>query len=295
MKFQGRSPALLALAALAILWGYNWVAMKVASQYAAPLNFAALRLLLGAAVLFVVLIAMRRPLRVQHFWTVFWIGIFQSALFLGLAMWAVHLAGAGKVAILAYTMPLWVAVLGWPVLGERLRAIHGVALAVAIVGVLLILNVWGSGNSLAADGIALAAGASWAVGVLIAKRLQMRVRVDVLNLTTWQMALGGVALGLAALVVPETPTHWTLPYIAALAYNVVPATAVAYVLWLYILGRLSARDAGMGTLGNPIVGIVAAWLQLGETPPVSEAAGMGLIVGALAILGLSASREQSTR
>ena len=61
------------------------------------------------------------------------------------------------------------------------------------------------------------------------------------------------------------------------------------------LRTLSAGPAGLGTLAIPVVGVVAAWLQLGEVPTAVEGVGMALIVGALAILaarGLVAGRRQ---
>src|SRR5581483_12055767 len=128
MHVNRRNLAAIALVALALLWGYNWVMMKIATRYAPPIEFAALRLLLGALVLFVALFAMRRPLRPQQPCAFWWIGVFQSGACLGLAMWAVMLSGAGKVAVLAYTMPLWVAVAGWPLLGERLNGMQIAAL-----------------------------------------------------------------------------------------------------------------------------------------------------------------------
>jgi drug/metabolite transporter (DMT)-like permease len=57
-------------------------------------------------------------------------------------------------------------------------------------------------------------------------------------------------------------------------------------LWIFVLRNLPARDASMGTLANPIVGIVAAWLQLGEVPSTTEAIGMALIVCSLFALTL---------
>ena len=70
---------------------------------------------------------------------------------------------------------------------------------------------------------------------------------------------------------------------------------VAWVLWLYALRTLSAGAAGLGTLAIPVVGVIAAWLQLGEVPGSAEAVGMILIVGGLAILaahGLAAGRRE---
>jgi drug/metabolite transporter (DMT)-like permease len=280
----------LALAALALLWGYNWVVMKIAVQYAPPIEFAALRLLLGSAVLFAALLILRKPLRPQRLLPFFWIGVFQSGGFVALATWAVLISGAGKVAVLSYTMPLWVAIAGWPLLGERLHALQIVALGIALAGIVLILDVGQARTSLFADGLALLGGLSWAAGVIISKRVQREGSVDVLNLTTWQMFFGGVLVGIAALAVPEHATHWTAAYAGALAYNVIAASAAAYFLWVYVLQHLPARDASMGTLANPVVGIVAAWLQLGEMPSTSEAIGMGLVVAALAALALQQQR-----
>ena len=290
MPSNARSLAYVALAALALLWGYNWVVMKIAVQYAPPVEFAALRLLLGAAVLFAALAVLRKPLRPQRPWAFFWIGLFQSGAFIALATWAVMIAGAGKVAILSYTMPLWVAIAGWPLLGERLRGAQMAALALAFAGIVLILGITNGHGSLFADGLALISGISWAIGVIITKRVQKKQHIDVLGLTAWQMLFGGVLVGIAALFVPEHATHWTAAYIGALAYNAIGASAVAYFLWVYVLQHLPARDASMGTLANPVVGIIAAWLQLGETPSASEAIGMGLVVVALAALALQQQR-----
>lgn len=60
---RSRRLAGLALVALAPIWGYNWVVMKVGLEYSQPFTFAALRTVLGAAGLFVVLAILRRPLR----------------------------------------------------------------------------------------------------------------------------------------------------------------------------------------------------------------------------------------
>ncbi|HUN29989.1 MAG TPA: EamA family transporter, partial [Alphaproteobacteria bacterium] len=70
-------------------------------------------------------------------------------------------------------------------------------------------------------------------------------------------------------------------------------TALAYVLWIYVLDVLPARDAGMGTLANPVVGTLAAWLQLGEAPTRLSAIGMVLIV--LGLIALSLADRRATR
>lgn len=281
--------AYAALAALALIWGYNWVVMKIAVQYAPPVEFAALRLLLGALVLFACLALLRKDLRPQRLWPFVWIGIFQSGGFIGLATWAVLISGAGKVAVLSYTMPLWVAVAGWPLLGERLSGRQMVALLVALAGIALIVGMAHPG-SLLADTLALLSGVCWAAGVIITKRVQRSGNIDVLGLTAWQMLFGAVVAGVAALAMPEHAIVWNATFAGALAYNVIAASALAFFLWVYVLNHLPARDASMGTLANPVIGIIAAWLQLGEVPNASEAIGMGLVILALGALALEQQR-----
>ncbi|MDQ2871598.1 MAG: EamA family transporter [Candidatus Eremiobacteraeota bacterium] len=265
--------------------------MKIAVAYAPPFEFAALRAFGGSLLLFAVMIAMRRSLRPQFLWTYLALGFFQTTGFVGLVTWAVVMAGAGKISVLAYSMPLWVALIGWPLLGERLRGIQIVAVLLAMAGILCIFDIAHPGGSLFADLLAVAAGISWAIGVIVAKRLQRSERVDLLSLTTWQMFFGGAFLVLIALIVPGHATQWVPAYVGALAYNIVFATAIAYVLWLFVLDTLPARDASMGTLTNPLIGIVAAWIQLGERPSVTEGAGMLLVIAGLAVLSLAPARK----
>ena len=126
--------------------------------------------------------------------------------------------------------------------------------------------------------------------------MQRRHTVEVLSLTTWQMAFGSVPLVVAALVTYSGGPEWTVSFWWGLIYTVVLANAVAWFLWLYALHALPAGAAGLGTLSIPVVGVIAAWIQLGEVPTPVEGAGMALIIGALAVLaahGLLAGRREA--
>jgi drug/metabolite transporter (DMT)-like permease len=108
---------------------------------------------------------------------------------------------------------------------------------------------------------------------------------ELLNVSAWQTAVGAVGLTALALFMDDESVRWTLSFSMALAYNVVLATALAWLLWLYALNRLSAGTTGLASLGTPVFSLAAAWLQLGELPTRAEGAGMALILAALA--GLS--------
>ena len=99
--------AILALVVLSLIWGYNWVVMKQVIQYVDPFDFAAIRTLLGAMVLFLVLILTRRPMKIVALRQVVVLGLLQTGAFTALIQWALVAGGAGKTAVLVYTMPFW--------------------------------------------------------------------------------------------------------------------------------------------------------------------------------------------
>jgi drug/metabolite transporter (DMT)-like permease len=273
----------LILTVLAVIWGYNWVVMKVGLGYAQPFTFAALRCALAAVGLMALVLVLRRPLRPKAFGMTMLLGLLQTGIFTGLVMWALESGGTGRIAVLTYTMPFWLLVLAWAFLGEKPRGLQWLAIAVALAGMALVLAPWQLSGTLSSL-LALASAATWAASVIVAKVLQQRHEVDVLSLTAWQMLLGSVPIIVVAVASGESMPTWSASFVAALAYNVVLAQLLAWVLWLYVLRVLRAGEAGFGTLAIPVIGAVAAWIQLGETPTGVEGAGMVLIVCALTVI-----------
>jgi len=190
-------------------------------------------------------------------------------------------------------MPFWLLLLAWAFLGERLRGVQGLAVALSFLGLVCVVAPWQI-HGVVSSVLTVAGGFAWAASALVVKLMQRRHHVDVLSLTTWQMAIGALPLVVIAVFTYSGGPEWTATFAWALAYNVVLGNALAWLLWLFALRKLAAGAAGLGTLSIPVVGVVAAWLQLGEQPSGVEAVGMALIVGALAILaarGLVAGRR----
>lgn len=276
---------------LSVIWGYNWVVMKVALRDCGTFDFAALRTALGALSLFVVLAWRRAPLAPRNISGAAWLGLLQTSAFIGLTVWAVDVGGAGRTAVLVYTMPFWVLVLAWPILGERIRGLQWLAVVLAFAGLMSILEPWQLRGELQSKVLAVVAGVAWAASVIVAKKLHIRGGEELLSLTAWQMLLGAVPLVVAALLVPSAPIHWTGSFIAALLYNIIPANALAWLLWLYVLNKLSAGLASLGMLVTPVLGVLAAWVQLGERPGALEALGMLLVGIALALFSYYSVRQ----
>jgi len=284
--------AVLAMFATIALWAYSWVVMKQVLAYAGPFDFAALRYLIGAAVLFAVLLLLRQSLRPPPLLATIVIGLCQTAAFQGLEQWALLDGGVGHVALLAYTMPFWAVLLAWLVLGDTPTARHWLGLALAAAGLLCIIEPWHAMGSALSTTLAIIGGLAWAAGTVLSKRMFRQHNPSVLNLTAWQMLVGGVALGLFALVVPQRPIAWNLAFIGGLAYSAVLASAAAWWLWSIVLQRLPTTVASVSSLGVPVLSVLLAWLILHEQPSLLEAAGIVLVLlGLLAVSGIGVRRR----
>lgn len=276
--------AWIAMLILVLLWGYSWITSKIALDYASPLDFSAVRVTLGTLSLFVLLVASKASLRPQHFKWVIIIGIVQTGAFIVLNTWALAGGGAGKISVLVFTMPFWVAVLAWPILGERIRGWQWPALTLAVGGLLLVLQPWNLHASLISRTMAIAAGICWALGVVFAKRLHNKVQVDAVAFTFWQMAVGTIPILIADALFDTQSIQWTPVFIFCALFNGIVATGMCWVMWLYVLHRLPAGTTSLSSLGIPVIAGLASWIQLGEQPTRIELAGMLLIGVALALI-----------
>jgi drug/metabolite transporter (DMT)-like permease len=295
MERPSQKTAILALIVLVLIWGYNWVVVKMALRYSSSSDFAALRILVGLMSLLVVFISSRKVLLPRReVLGIFLTGVLQTGGFYVFSTWALVSGGVGKTVVLNYAMPFWVLLLAWFALGERLRRTQWMGVAIALAGLLFILMPFRFTRGLFSEVLALLSGFSWAAGIVVAKRLQQRTELDLLSFTTWQMFFGSIPLFLCAFLIPSPPIRWSVPFFATLAYSGILGGAVAWSLWFYALSRLPAGVASLGTLATPVVGVLTAWIQLGETPTFLEAVGMVLIIGALVLNSIQAIKPQQS-
>ena len=281
---------IIAFGLLAIMWGYNWVIMKIAMQYCSPMYFALFRVGGGAVVLLSVVVAVRGPLKLRYPGRVLLLGLLQTTSYIGLISWAVAHGEASKSAIFAYTMPFWVILLSWPFLGERVKGLQWLAVILAFSGLILIVKPWVIGGGLKDNILGVAAGLAWGASVIVFKKIPTKGMKELLSITGWQMVFGLPLLILAAFALPEPAIQWNGVLVLAIAYNIVGATAIAWVLWYYLLQRLPANVSSFSVLIVPVVGVVAAWIQLGEQPGPISGTGMILMVIALAVTAILGNR-----
>ncbi len=283
-----RGLSALVFGVIALVWGYNWVVLKLAMREAGPFEFLAWRFSIASACLFGALAALGKPLRLTHAPQVLLIGLLQTTATFALVTWALVAGAAGKSAVLNYTMPFWVVLFAWPVLGERPPRAQWAAIALAFAGLALLVHP--GGHAGLPELLALASGVAWALGVVATKRLQTRHRVDTLSLSAWQTLLGGAGLVALAIAFPSRPMQWSPQLVFAVVYNGVLVGAVCWFLWFWALQNLDAGLASLGVLAVPVLGAAFGVTVLGERLSPPEWAGMALIVVALGLTGVSAGR-----
>ncbi|MBS0381067.1 MAG: DMT family transporter [Proteobacteria bacterium] len=277
--------AWIGLLILTVVWSLNWSVMKVATRYSGPFTFSAQRYVIGTVVLFALLALQRKNLKPTPWLPTIVIGLCQTMAFQALAQWALVSGGAGKTALLAYSMPFWVVPLAWWWLHEKPGLARWICIALAAAGFVCVVEPWKPIGEPESITLALLAGLAWAIATVLSKRVfQQHPDVTPLRLTAWQMLIGTAGLVILALASHERAVSYTGEYIAALLYNGLLSSGICWAVWALIVQRLSANVAGLTSLAVPVAGVLFAWGLLGERPSPAEWLGIVLIGIALAAL-----------
>ena len=270
---------------LSVIWGVNLSFMKEALLFSSPATFATLRNFFGAIVLFIILILLRKPIATKEMTKLFILGLFQTAGFTGFLIWALVEGGVGKTAILTFTMPMWVAIMAWPLLQEKLTTYQWISVFVCFLGIGFIFDPFNMDNNIRSTCLALASGFSWAIGAILSKRIHHKhPNMDLITMTAWQMLWGSIPLLGIALLLPSQQTTWTPYFLWIVLFNIVFVNAIAYLLWFYALKYLKATLVSMLTFLTPIAAAISAWFLLNEIPNKFETIGFGLILFGLLLL-----------
>ena len=290
-----RRRALVLLALLTLVWGTNWPLFPMVMREISVWTFRSVSMT-GAGLLLLCVARLRgQPLAVprQH-----WAAVAGGAL-VYLALWnvgsalAAVLIPSGQAAVLGFTMPVWAALIGWLVFGQRLSARQWGAVALAAAGVLLLAwrNLQAYAQAPLGMALALLSAVGWAVGTLIIKRSGVAVPATVL--TGWQLLVASLPVTAGAVAFGQGP--WFLPSpltLLLLAYITIVPMGIGNVAWFSIVGLLPAHVAGVSSILVPVVAMVTGALVHREPLGPLQLLAMACCGGALA-LTLLAPRRQS--
>jgi probable blue pigment (indigoidine) exporter len=192
---------------------------------------------------------------------------------------------ASEAAVLGISIPLWVAVLAWLMLGEPLSARRAISLVVALAGIAILIG--GHGFQASVDklpGVAFALGGAICVGLGTVLTKQLPLTIPPLSLAAWQVGLGCLPIAIVGLAL-EQPQLAALSHLgwASIIYMTLIQFCVSYVCWFAALERLPAATASIGTLLVPIIGVLAAAAMLHEPLGMREIAALALSLGGVAV------------
>jgi drug/metabolite transporter (DMT)-like permease len=202
---------------------------------------------------------------------------------LGLAWVGLLWLRAAAAATLAYTMPVWAALLAWPVLGERPTLTKLAALVLGIGGVAILFTGRGLDaglEKLPGMLMLLAAAMLFALGAVLAKRYPLPMHP--VAAMVWQVGLGCLPLLLLSPLLETvrladlSPLGWFL-----MGWMAIVALGIAYLAWFGALARLPASTATIGTLLVPIVAVVSTGLLLGEPLGLREWGALALTLASV--------------
>jgi drug/metabolite transporter (DMT)-like permease len=273
------APAGLAfLAITSIGWGIAWPVTKYLLGEVPPLTLRGSTGVIGAALLAVLALVRGQSLKVA---AEIWPRLVLAAL-LNVTGWMVLMGlallwlPASEAALIAYTMPVWAAMLAWPVLGERPTLLRAIALVMAFAGLAAIMG----GNGISASAaklpgivMALAGAFGFALGTVLAKKFPLQM--PPIPAAAWQIGLGCFPVAVVGLVIETTHLDqvtnvgWWL-----LVYSTLIQFCIAYVSWFAALARLPASVAAIGTMAVPVIGVLASAAALHEPLGITQIAAL---------------------
>ncbi len=273
----------LAFAAIYIVWGSTYLAIRYAVATIPPLVTAGIRHATAGSVLLAWAWARGfRPTR-EH-----WIsGCVLGALFFlighGSLHWAEQYVGSGLAALLIATEPMFIVVLAWLAGQQKISRISALGLGLGVAGVAILtgFELHLKGSSLLGLLAVLLGSLSWSAGVVITPRLKLPT--DALGRTALPTLCGAAMLLIAAVVTGEFhATHWSaisLQSIFGLGYLITFGSIVAFTAYTWLLQRCPPALVATHTYANPIVAVFLGWLL------ASEPLTLRVVLASIAILG----------
>lgn len=283
-KAGSAGTAKLLVVLLAFAWGLNWIAAAVALREVSPWALRVAGTGIGAITLLAAAIVTGHRLRVPRgeYLHVMVAGFFNVAAFQILSGFAQLNGATSRAIIITYSMPIWTTMLSVVVLGEKLDRIRIIAFGLCVAGLAVLLWPLFAGGFPSFVFYSLGCALSWTIATVYIK--WAKVKIEPLANAAWQLLFGLLFIVAGTLVFEGIPHLWPLnnDTVLAVLFIGILGVGLAHFLWWSIIGRLPAITASLGTLINPVVGVTASALYLGEQLTIPDIVGFAMIFSAAA-------------
>lgn len=290
----------LNFAAVYILWGSTYIAIRGALRTLPPALMAGTRFVIAGAILLAFLLLRRVPLPPRSMLGP--IALTGMLMLFGgnlLVVVAELTVSSGMAAVIVANLPFVMAIFEYfRKDGERLSPLGVLGLVVGFSGMLLL--TWpklvatlslGLGT-MRGEAALLAANVCWAIGSIYSRH---RIRqVPPLMQTALQMLFAGVALSLLGLLLGEAP-RFHLDAVSALsvAWLIVAGSLLGYSAYMWLIVHVPAVKVATYAYVNPVIALVLGWLLMDEPLGWRVWAGTAVILGGVAIVNLARVRVRT--
>ncbi len=297
-----RALLIAAFAAVYVIWGSTYLAIRFAIETIPPLLMAGVRFLIAGSILYV----WARWRGAKHPPRAMWLSaaIVGALLMLGgngAVVWAEQTVPSGVAALLAGTTPLWMVGLDWARRdGPRPRGAVMAGLVMGLAGIIVLVgpvHLGGQGVSHSGALVLLGGSLAWATGSLYSRRA--RLPRDQFQATGMQMLMGGVLLVTAGMAAGEG-ARWhvaqmSLRSMLAFGYLIVFGAIVGFTAYLWLLRVSTPERVSTYAYVNPLVAVFLGWALAGEpfTPRTLVAA--AVIVGAVVLITTGRRAQRRAR
>lgn len=274
-------------ALLCLIWGSTWLVIKVGYGDLGPFNVAALRFLLAAAVLGVLvpLLGARWPAGRSQWTLVAVVGLFLFAADYGLIYWAEQFLDSGLTAILFATLPLVTVFLAHAYLpGDRLTPRKLAGTLLAFVGVVaLFADHLRLDPSKAGPMLAVILAAVCAAAAAVASKHHAGA-LHPASLNAPAMLVGALVLIVASLAtgdgiaLPRDISTW-----AAVVYLAIAGSVVTFLIYFSLLKSWSVTSLSFVSVFTPAVALFLGFLFRGERMTILMLLGAVLILTGVAV------------
>ncbi len=296
-----RFKLILAFAAVYIIWGSTYLAIRFAIESIPPFSMAAIRFLVAGTVLF----AWARWRSNERLTWVHWrsAGIVGFLLLVGGnggVVWAQQTVPSGITALIIAIVPLWMVLLEWMNNGVRPNAFTSSGIFLGLVGILLLIGpgeITGTDTDVDWVGalVLIVATISWAIGSLYSRRAHLPQSPFLA--TAMEMILGGLFLTVIGFASGETlnVSLASTKSLFALGYLIVFGSMIGFTAYIWILRVAPPSKASTYAFVNPIVAVFLGWLLAGEDLSLSVITAMAIIVTAVAMIIFSREKRVVTK
>ena len=271
--------------AFSLMWSSAFATARIIVAGAPPLLALSLRFAISGLIAVVVARALGQSWRLNRpiARSVLIFGLCQNALYLGLNFIALKKIEASLASIIASSMPLIVALLGWLWRREKIAPSGIAGLGAGFLGVAMIM---GGRVSTGADPVAILLCLIGAISLAVATLTVSAVSSggNLLMVVGLQMLVGSVSLGVISAMSETYFIVPSLPLVVAFAYQIAVPGLAATLLWFALVGRAGAVKASTFHFLNPFFGVVVAAILLGEHINGLDMIGVAIVtVGILAV------------